>query len=95
MPRQSLTPTELARGRYLGTALRDARAERSPSEVSAAASISSETLRKIEAGRVATPAFSTIAALSVVLGISLDELWTAMAQIVVVADEDTAAPSEV
>jgi hypothetical protein len=32
-------------------------------------------LRKIESGRVATPAFSTIAAISDVLGLSLDAVW--------------------
>lgn len=39
------------------------------------AGISPETLRKIETGRVATPAFPTIAAIAEVLGLSLDELW--------------------
>ena len=39
------------------------------------ASVSPETLRKIESGRVATPAFSTIAAIAGVLGLSLDEMW--------------------
>ena len=39
------------------------------------ASVSPETLRKIESGRVATPAFSTIAAIAGVLGLSLDEVW--------------------
>jgi transcriptional regulator with XRE-family HTH domain len=41
-----------------------------------AAGISPETLRKIETGRVATPAFSTIAAIADVLGLSLDALWS-------------------
>lgn len=40
------------------------------------AGLSPETLRKIESGRVATPAFSTIAAIAEVLGLSLDEVWT-------------------
>ena len=39
------------------------------------AGISPETLRKIESGRVATPAFPTIAAIADVLGLSLDALW--------------------
>lgn len=39
------------------------------------ARVSPETLRKIESGRVATPAFSTIAAIADVLGLSLDEVW--------------------
>lgn len=39
------------------------------------ARVSPETLRKIESGRVATPAFPTIAAIAEVLGLSLDEVW--------------------
>ena len=39
------------------------------------AGVSPETLRKIEAGRVATPAFPTIAAIADVLGLSLDVVW--------------------
>ena len=39
------------------------------------AGISPETLRKIESGRVATPAFSTIAAIAAALGLSLDAVW--------------------
>lgn len=42
------------------------------------AGISPETLRKIETGRVATPAFSTIAAVAGVLGLSLDDVWAAV-----------------
>jgi len=39
------------------------------------ARVSPETLRKIETGRVATPAFPTIAAIAEVLGLSLDTVW--------------------
>jgi transcriptional regulator with XRE-family HTH domain len=39
------------------------------------ARLSPETLRKIESGRVATPAFTTIAAIADVLGLSLDAVW--------------------
>lgn len=39
------------------------------------ACVSPETLRKIESGRVATPAFPTIAAIADVLGLSLDAVW--------------------
>ncbi|GAB3076422.1 hypothetical protein GCM10027080_21450 [Pedococcus soli] len=39
------------------------------------AHLSPETLRKIESGRVATPAFPTIAAIADVLGLSLDAVW--------------------
>jgi transcriptional regulator with XRE-family HTH domain len=42
--------------------------------VADAASISPETLRKIETGRLATPAFTTVAALAAVLDLPLDEL---------------------
>lgn len=44
------------------------------------ARVSPETLRKIETGRVATPAFQTIAAIAEVLGLSLDEVWTEMSR---------------
>ncbi len=44
------------------------------------ARVSPETLRKIESGRVATPAFPTIAAIADVLGLSLDALWTQINQ---------------
>ncbi|WP_435826718.1 helix-turn-helix domain-containing protein [Nonomuraea dietziae] len=43
-------------------------------EVSAAAGMSAETLRKIETGRIPTPAFFTIAALAEVLDVSLDQI---------------------
>jgi transcriptional regulator with XRE-family HTH domain len=39
------------------------------------ARVSPETLRKIESGRVATPAFPTVAAIADVLGLSLDAVW--------------------
>ncbi len=45
-------------------------------DVAVAAGISPETLRKIETGRVASPAFSTIAAIVTVLGLSLDDVWS-------------------
>jgi len=40
------------------------------------AGVSPETLRKIESGRIATPAFPTIAAIAEVLGLSLDVVWS-------------------
>jgi transcriptional regulator with XRE-family HTH domain len=74
MVRLPLTPEQLAAGRRLGGRLRDARGTRTLAEVASEAGISPETLRKIEAGRLATPAFATVAALSQVLAVSLDEL---------------------
>ena len=44
------------------------------------AGVSPETLRKIETGRVATPAFPTIAAIADVLGLSLDAVWAEINQ---------------
>ncbi|MDR6416018.1 transcriptional regulator with XRE-family HTH domain [Pseudarthrobacter sulfonivorans] len=44
-------------------------------EIALDARVSPETLRKIETGRVATPAFPTIAAIADVLGLSLDTVW--------------------
>ncbi|GAA3129262.1 hypothetical protein GCM10010449_58080 [Streptomyces rectiviolaceus] len=43
-------------------------------EVAASAGLSAETLRKIETGRAPTPAFFTVSALAVALGLSLDEV---------------------
>ncbi|MBY4208619.1 helix-turn-helix transcriptional regulator [Rhodococcus fascians] len=74
MVRIPLSPGELARGARLGTALRRFRGSRTMTEVSDAAGISVETLRKIETGRIATPAFFTVAALCTALEISLDAL---------------------
>ena len=75
MVRLPLTPAEVERGRRLGTVLRRARGARSMVGTALDAGISPETLRKIESGRVATPAFSTVAAVARVLGLSLDAVW--------------------
>jgi transcriptional regulator with XRE-family HTH domain len=74
MVRSPLTPQQLAAGKRLGAHLRQSRGDRKLVEVAEAASISPETLRKIESGRLATPAFATVAALSVVLDIPLEDL---------------------
>lgn len=79
MVRLPLTAGEIERGRRLGALLRLARGERSILDVALEAGISPETLRKIETGRVATPAFPTIAALAQVLDLSLDSLWAQVA----------------
>jgi transcriptional regulator with XRE-family HTH domain len=72
MVRPPLTPEERARGERLGDLLRRARGERSMAEVAERAGIPVETLRKIESGRVPTPAFFTVAALATALELSLD-----------------------
>ncbi len=74
MVRPPLTELDHERGNRLGAVLRQARGDRSMTEVAATAGISPETLRKIETGRVPTPAFFTVAALAAALGISLDVL---------------------
>lgn len=80
MVRLPLTPAEVERGQRLGALLRRARAERSILDTALDAGVSPETLRKIESGRVATPAFPTIAAIAGVLGISLDAVWSEISQ---------------
>lgn len=75
MVRLPLTPAEVERGERLGVVLRRARGERSMLDTALAAGISPETLRKIETGRVATPAFPTVAAIAGVVGLSLDDVW--------------------
>ena len=74
MVRLPLTPEDHERGQKLGELLRRARGGRSMTSVAAAVSMSPETLRKIESGRVPTPAFFTVAALCSELGVSLDDL---------------------
>ncbi|MGY1769617.1 helix-turn-helix transcriptional regulator [Blastococcus sp. SYSU D00813] len=75
MVRSPLTPEEVERGQRLGALLRRARGERSMLHTALDAGVSPETLRKIESGRVATPAFPTVAAIAGVVGLSLDQLW--------------------
>jgi transcriptional regulator with XRE-family HTH domain len=74
MVRVPLTAEELERGLRLGELLRSARGDRSMVQVALDAGISVETLRKIETGRIATPACFTISAVAEVLGISLDTI---------------------
>jgi DNA-binding XRE family transcriptional regulator len=75
MVRPMLTPEERERGRRLGAALRAARGARSMTEVAAVSGVPIETLRKIETGRIVTPAFFTVAALARALDLPLDALF--------------------
>jgi transcriptional regulator with XRE-family HTH domain len=61
---------------------------RSMVEVAALAGVPVETLRKIETGRIPTPAFFTVVALADAVGVSLGQLAAA-------ADGDSAAAAEV
>ncbi len=74
MVRPMLTAEERARGRRLGAVLRQARGERSMVEVAALAGVPVETLRKIETGRIPTPAFFTVVALAAAAGVPLGAL---------------------
>ena len=75
--RNPLTPEQIEAGRRLGALLREARAERDLGDVAHAAGMSPETLRKIETGRLPTPAFGTIACLSEVLDLPIQDLAAA------------------
>lgn len=79
MVRVPLTPADRERGERLGLLLRAARGDRSLVEIATVAGISAETLRKIETGRIPTPAFFTVAALAAALDLSLDALATTAA----------------
>ncbi|MCX4679274.1 helix-turn-helix domain-containing protein [Streptomyces sp. NBC_01433] len=74
MVRHPLAPEQIDAGRRLGAFLRGARGGRRLIEVALAAGISPETLRKIETGRLPTPAFGTIVMLGEVLNVSLPQL---------------------
>lgn len=69
-----LTAEDRERGQRLGALLREARAERSMVDIAALSGIPVETLRKIESGRIPTPAFFTVAALAATLGLRLEDV---------------------
>jgi transcriptional regulator with XRE-family HTH domain len=74
MVRPPLSRHEHARGERLGLLLREARGPLSMAEVAALSGVPAETLRKIETGRIATPAFFTVAALAAALDLALEDL---------------------
>jgi transcriptional regulator with XRE-family HTH domain len=74
MVRPPLSQQDRERGVRLGELLRAARGDRTSVEVAAQAGISVETLRKIEHGRVPTPAFFTVVAIARAVGIPIDAL---------------------
>jgi transcriptional regulator with XRE-family HTH domain len=74
MVRPPLSPEERVRGEKLGAMLRAARADRSMVDVAVASGVPVETLRKIESGRIPTPAFFTVVALAQALNVPLDDL---------------------
>jgi transcriptional regulator with XRE-family HTH domain len=74
MVRTPLTDEQRDRGKALGQVLRAARGPRSAAAVAHEAGISLDTLRKIERGAIAAPAFFTVAALARVLDLDLAAL---------------------
>ncbi|MFI0465415.1 helix-turn-helix transcriptional regulator [Saccharopolyspora sp. 5N102] len=74
MVRNPLTLEQIEAGRRLGRLLREARAGRDLNDVARAVGMSPETLRKIETGRLPTPAFGTIVCLSEVLDLPIQDL---------------------
>jgi transcriptional regulator with XRE-family HTH domain len=74
MVRPILTAEDRERGRRLGILLRRARAQRSMTQIAAVSGVPAETLRKIEAGRIPTPAFFTVAALAGALDLRLEDV---------------------
>ena len=74
MVRPPLSHYEHARGERLGVLLRETRGARSMAEIAAMSGVPAETLRKIETGRIATPAFFTVAALAAALGLALEDV---------------------
>jgi transcriptional regulator with XRE-family HTH domain len=61
------------------------------SEVAAASGVPVETLRKIETGRIPTPAFFTVAAIAAALDLPLDTIAIATAA-TATADTSAAGP---
>ncbi len=80
MVRPPLTHLEHAGGEGLALLLPEARGPRSMAEIAAISGVPAETLRKIETGRIATPAFFTVAALAAALGLPLEEIVRACAE---------------
>jgi transcriptional regulator with XRE-family HTH domain len=62
------------RGERLGALLRSARGTRPMAEIAGLSGVPVETLRKIETGRIPTPAFFTVASLAFALGLTLDQI---------------------
>jgi DNA-binding phage protein len=74
MVRVPLTTAEIKRGHDLGAALRLARGSRTMVDVASQASVSVETLRKIETGRSPSPEFFTVLRICSALGVPMDGL---------------------
>ena len=76
MARRPQTDEERRHGRVLGSLLSQVRGHRglTTQQVAGQANLSVDTVRSLESGRVAAPSFLTVARLTDVLEISLDQL---------------------
>jgi transcriptional regulator with XRE-family HTH domain len=76
MARKAASAEEREHGRWLGALIAAQRQERGRSapDLARESLVAIDTVRSLEGGRVATPAFLTIARLADALGLSLDEL---------------------
>lgn len=76
MGRKTTSSEDREHGRRLGVLIAARRRERlrSAPDLARESSVAIDTVRSLESGRVATPAFLTIARLADALGLSLDEL---------------------
>lgn len=76
VPKSALTEEDRARGRELGALLQRARRTEglTASAVSGRSDVPLDTVRAIEAGRVANPGFFTVAALARAVRLDLDDL---------------------
>jgi transcriptional regulator with XRE-family HTH domain len=76
MSRKTTSLEDREHGRRLGVLIAAERLDRGRSapELALESSVAIDTVRSLEGGRVATPAFLTIARLADALGLSLDEL---------------------
>jgi len=76
MVRNPLTEAEIEAGRRVGQILRTARtqADLTLTAVATEAGISAETLRKIETGRLPSPAFGTIVRLCTTLDVDIHDV---------------------
>jgi transcriptional regulator with XRE-family HTH domain len=76
MARKTASTEDREHGRWLGVLIAAQRQERGRSapDLARESSVAIDTVRSLEGGRVATPAFLTVARLADALGLSLDEL---------------------
>ena len=76
MSRKPLSAADRDHGRRLGLLIAAVRAERQQSapDLAIESRVALDTVRSLENGRVALPAFLTVARLAGALGVSLDEL---------------------